>query len=539
MSQALYLRWRPQTWDEVVGQEHVVRTLQNSVRAGRTVHAYLFAGPRGTGKTTTARLLAKALNCLADDSGRKPCNECVNCVAVNEGRFLDLIEIDAASNTSVEDVRELRDKINFRPNQGICKVYIIDEVHMLSTAAFNALLKTLEEPPPHAVFILATTEVHKIPATVLSRCQRHEFRRVPTTEIAAFLEARCAAEGVQVEPAALLLIARTATGSLRDAISLLDQLASTGETVTPERTRDVIGTAGGEAVAAIVAAMGSGEAGAGMAAIQASLDGGADARQLARQVVDYLRGVMLIQMGQADLIDAPRETYTEMETRAAAIPLEGVLAGMRSFGRAATEARLGWQPGLGLELALLDTMQVVGRGGPKSPGSAPTSRRSQPAAAATDASPEPAKPRGTTERPPTKVAPRPAAESATSAKVSEQWDAILAAAYRLDTRTQALLKSGRFLGVHNGRVVLGFPTEILREKMEKGHSLGFASRAIEEVIGVALPVRCVLQQHWSNEGESDREAAPPMEDDGMVATAVRELGGHVVAVRPAPSEPSA
>jgi DNA polymerase III subunit gamma/tau len=535
MSQALYLRWRPQTWDEVVGQEHVVRTLQNSVRAGRTVHAYLFAGPRGTGKTTTARLLAKALNCLADDPGRKPCNACDNCVAVNEGRFLDLIEIDAASNTSVEDVRELRDKINFRPNQGIYKVYIIDEVHMLSTAAFNALLKTLEEPPPHAVFILATTEVHKIPATVLSRCQRHEFRRVPTTEIASFLEARCAVEGVRVEPAALVLIARTATGSLRDAISLLDQLASTGETVTPERTRDVIGTAGGEAVTAIVAAIGSGEVGAGMAAIQASLDGGADSRQLARQVVDALRGVMLIQMGQADLIDSGQETHAEMERLAAAIPFEAVLAGMRSFGRAATEARLGWQPGLGLELALLDTVQVVERAGSNPAGAAPVSRRPQPVGEPSAS----AKPRTAAERPATKAAPQPPAESATSDTVSEQWDAILTAAYRIDTRTQALLKSGRFLGVHNGRVVLGFPTEILREKMEKGHSLGHASRAIEEVIGVALPVRCVLQQHWSTDGEGDREAAPPMEDDGMVATAVRELGGHVVAVRPAPSEPSA
>ncbi len=190
MSQALYLRWRPRSWDEVVGQEHIVRTLRNAVRSGRTVHAYLFAGPRGTGKTTTARLLAKALNCLAEGPAERPCNACANCQSLNDGRFLDLIEIDAASNTSVEDVRDLRDKIHFRPGQGVCKVYIIDEVHMLSTAAFNALLKTLEEPPPHAVFILATTEVHKIPATVLSRCQRHEFRRIPAAEIAGYLEVR-------------------------------------------------------------------------------------------------------------------------------------------------------------------------------------------------------------------------------------------------------------------------------------------------------------------------------------------------------------
>ena len=188
MTRALYRTWRPALWEEVIGQEHVVQTLKNAIRANRIGHAYLFAGPRGTGKTTTARLLAKAVNCLDPDPGNHPCNQCEFCSAVNESRFLDLIEIDAASNTSVEDVRALRDKINFSPNQGKYKVYIIDEVHMLSTAAFNALLKTLEEPPIHAIFILATTEVHKIPPTVLSRCQRHEFRRISNNQISDHLQ---------------------------------------------------------------------------------------------------------------------------------------------------------------------------------------------------------------------------------------------------------------------------------------------------------------------------------------------------------------
>src|SRR5512139_1024841 len=183
MSQALYRKWRPQSWEAVIGQDHVVQTLRNAITGERVAHAYLFAGPRGTGKTTTARLLAKAVNCLDPDLSARPCGKCDPCQAVTQGRFLDLIEIDAASNTSVEDVRDLRDKINYAPNQGRYKIYIIDEVHMLSTAAFNALLKTLEEPPAHAIFILATTEVHKIPATVLSRCQRHEFRRIPVKEI--------------------------------------------------------------------------------------------------------------------------------------------------------------------------------------------------------------------------------------------------------------------------------------------------------------------------------------------------------------------
>ena len=231
MSQALYRKWRPPIGTGV-GQEHVVQTLRNAVTGDRVAHAYLFAGPRGTGKTTTARLLAKAVNCLDEDLAERPCNQCDHCKAVNQGRFLDLIEIDAASNTSVEDVRDLRDKINFSPNQGRYKVYIIDEVHMLSTAAFNALLKTLEEPPPHAIFILATTEVHKIPATVLSRCQRHEFRRIPVKEIIDNLKMLADEEKITAEPEALSLVARQATGSMRDAISLLDQLASAGDKIT-------------------------------------------------------------------------------------------------------------------------------------------------------------------------------------------------------------------------------------------------------------------------------------------------------------------
>jgi DNA polymerase-3 subunit gamma/tau len=172
MSQALYRKWRPARFDQVIGQEHVTHTLKNAVAAGRIGHAYLFSGPRGTGKTTTARLLAKAANCLDEDLAERPCDACQPCLAVNETRFLDLIEIDAASNTGVDDIRDLRDKINFSPSQGRFKVYIIDEVHMLSTAAFNALLKTLEEPPPHAMFVLATTEEHKVPLTIKSRCQQ-------------------------------------------------------------------------------------------------------------------------------------------------------------------------------------------------------------------------------------------------------------------------------------------------------------------------------------------------------------------------------
>src|SRR5215212_3934785 len=199
-AQALYRKWRPQLWDEVVGQEPVVQTLRNALRTDHIAHAYLFSGPRGCGKTTSARLVAKAVNCLNPDPAQRPDNTCPHCQAVVENRFLDLIEIDGASNNGVDHIRDLRDRINFAPSEGRYKIYIIDEVHMLSTPAFNALLKTLEEPPPHAIFILATTESHKIPATVSSRCQRFEFRRIPLAETVARLEKLCEQESLTVEP---------------------------------------------------------------------------------------------------------------------------------------------------------------------------------------------------------------------------------------------------------------------------------------------------------------------------------------------------
>src|SRR5690606_21164752 len=216
-SQALYSKWRPMAFEDVVGQEHVTYTLRNALASGRLGHAYLFSGPRGTGKTTLARLRAKAANCQYPDPAARPCNTCDHCLAVNEGRYLDLIEIDAASHTSVDDVRELRDRIAFAPNEGQYKVYIVDEVHRVSGAAFDALLKTIEEPPAHAIFVLATTEIHKVPQTILSRCQRFDFRRIPLHQIVERLAMILEYEGIMAEQAALELVARQATGSLRDA----------------------------------------------------------------------------------------------------------------------------------------------------------------------------------------------------------------------------------------------------------------------------------------------------------------------------------
>ncbi len=553
MPQALYRQWRPLTWSEVVGQEHVVRTLQNAVEGERLSHAYLFSGPRGTGKTSTARILAKAVNCLDESLEKRPCNECKACVAVNEGRYLDLIEIDAASNTSVDDIRDLRDRINFAPNEGRFKVYIVDEVHMLSTAAFNALLKTLEEPPSHAIFILATTEVHKIPATVLSRCQRHEFRRIPNDVISGYLEEKIREGAYEVEPEALQLIARQATGSLRDATSLLDQLLSMGEAVTLEQAQEVLGTALDETVGDLVQAIANGEIGSGLEIINQALDGGIDPRQFARQVVEWLRMLLLITAGE--------RSNLQNELAVAQAELMGtdrILTAMHAFSQATRGVRTAWQPGLALELAFMDSMQELPEsqsGGQESEpeperSGVPAGREPQVGGGAPQIKPEP-EPGGApagqesqVEGEPPQLEPEaaPAVDEQGSQiakdsaenryesqpgpefqQVLDAWPELLSAAYGRDPQTQALLNSCKPLAVDDNSLVLGFKSDLLREKMEKGHNQEIVSESLGEVLDAQLGVRCVLLQDWG----SDRSTVP-LPEGGMVAAALRDLGAEVV-----------
>ena len=513
MSQALYRKWRPSQWDQVVGQEHVVQTLRNAVLGGRVAHAYLFAGPRGTGKTTTARLLAKAVNCLSADLAARPCDECEHCKAVNQGRFLDLIEIDAASNTSVEDVRDLRDKINFSPNQGQYKVYIVDEVHMLSTAAFNALLKTLEEPPPHAIFILATTEIHKIPATVLSRCQRHEFRRIPVTDIVAQLKKMASAENLRVEDDALTLVARQATGSLRDAISLLDQLASGGDVITLELARSLLGTATSQTVLELMATILEKDTAKGLDLIYTTLDAGTDPRQFARQVVDYLRTLLLIRMGNARLVDAPTEVRATAAQHAQKLSLPDILRLIRVFNQAANEARNNWQPSLPLEVALVEAIQ---------PASTETKPEEQTQAATTGKQAA----SGAATTPAQK--PEQAAETGegglTLQAIQNNWQTILSLVRRRSPNAEALLKSGKVLGVKDGVLYLGY-SEVLKSKMEKSENIEVLTQAFQEALKMEVPIRCVV---FTGKGN----AIPAgIDSDGMVATVLRDLGGEIVDIQ--------
>src|SRR3970040_1034376 len=347
--QVLARRWRPPTFDEVVGQEAVTRTLKNALQQGRVAHAILFAGPRGVGKTTSARILAKALNC---DSGPtpEPCNQCLNCREITASAAVDCVEIDGASHTGVEHVRDLQEQLIYQPVRGRTKVYIIDEVHMLSLSAFNALLKTLEEPPPKVVFILATTEPHKVPPTIHSRCQRYDFRRIGQGLLTERLRAIAEAEGVDVAPEALTALARAAGGSLRDAQSILDQVITYGgERVTTEMVAAVLGWTAPEVVRA-----GRGACFAGAA--------GGDMRIFFLDLWEQLRSLLLVKLSPkaGEILGLAPEVMRDLEQRAAHVEIPHLELALRFLLDAEGEMRRASQPRYVLEMALVRMAEARG-----------------------------------------------------------------------------------------------------------------------------------------------------------------------------------
>ncbi len=570
-TEVLYRKWRPRTFAELAGQERVARTLTNAVASGKVAHAYLFSGPRGTGKTTSGRLLAKALNCAEPKEG-EPCNECESCRSYLEGRAIDLVELDAASNRGIDEIRSLREKANFAPAAGAYKIYLVDEVHMLTEPAFNALLKTLEEPPPYIVFVLATTEVHKVPATVISRCQRFDFRRIPLAAAVERLGYVAEQEGIECPQDALEVMARTATGSLRDAINLLEQLVDGyGKKLTLEQVKEELGLVVDARSAQLSAHTLREELAEGLTLIGSVRDDGLDLRQFQRQVVAHLRGLLLVKAGAATTDAWSEEQLVEMSALVADVPAARIAGVLRAFGEA--DLRADPLSPLPLELALANS--VLAKAAP-SPTAAPApraelaapppprpaatrppkqdakpKRESSPAkppaakpAARAEAKPEaPAKPVDKpvepVEKPAAKVdtpvepAGEPAAVSATAgpsqedvppllAEARARWPDIYQRAREIHYKAGALLNSGcGIIEASEGEIVFGFRHAMHLDRMQGdgGENLRALQQSVDDVLGAGRTLRCVL--------DPNVEVQRPGRG-GHLVRAAEELGGRLV-----------
>lgn len=413
-SQSLYRKWRSQTFEAMVGQEPIIRTLKNALHTHTLAHAYLFTGPRGTGKTTTARLLAKTVNCTNPGDG-EPCNTCQQCREITAGTSFNVIEIDAASNRGIDNIRELREKVMTPPSTGRYKIYILDEAHMLTTEAFNALLKTLEEPPDYAIFVLATTDVHKMLPTVLSRCQRFDFKRISTRQIVEHLLFVAREEHVELETSAAGLIARAAAGGMRDALSLLDQaIAYAGETVSLAQVQSMLGVADPRAISQLITHIARLESPALLYLIHELSEAGADLRQVNTQVVEYWRALLLARAGAdiAAILDLTEDEVNEVRSLLPGFTLEELTECARLFAHNDLLQRNLAAPQLGLELASLECLELHRR---VQSGEAVVQQRPAAPPTASQPAPPPVSPPPARRNPPAPSAPREATGSAAPA----------------------------------------------------------------------------------------------------------------------------
>ena len=350
----LYRKWRSQNFEEIVGQGPIVQTLKNAIKGNRISHAYLFSGPRGTGKTSTARIFAKALNCISGPTP-EPCGTCDMCVKIKNGHAIDVIEIDAASNRGIDEIRDLREKVRYTPIEGKYKVYIIDEVHMLTSEAFNALLKTLEEPPLHIIFILATTEPQKVPVTIASRCQRLDFKRLSNPEMVAQINKIAGAEGIKIEDNAAALIARNSEGSMRDAISLLDQLVSfSGKNIKHDDVISLLGTASADHIFEFGDALGRGDVSKLFDLINQMVSEGRSVPQTTKDILLHMRNLMFSILGSDSVIEESSEHIAKLKEQSKLFSIDKIKEVMRIVSRAEIDMKWHPQARLLLEVAVME-----------------------------------------------------------------------------------------------------------------------------------------------------------------------------------------
>ncbi|HEY2703481.1 MAG TPA: DNA polymerase III subunit gamma/tau [Candidatus Dormibacteraeota bacterium] len=549
MSIALYRKYRSATFADLIGQAHVADTLRNQVRSGELAHAYLFSGIRGTGKTSTARILARAITCL-QPAGGEPCNVCAACVEVLGGGAVDVLEIDAASNRGIDEMRELRERVKFLPASLRRKVYIIDEAHMLTTEAWNAFLKTLEEPPPHVLFILATTEPHKVPETVRSRVQRFDFRRVERPDIAAHLGRILGLEGTEAEPAALDLLARAGQGSVRDAMSLLDQALGTGERpLRLETVRRSLGLADPATVRELLLSLAAGDAGETLRATARAFESGADARQLLRDLSRLARAAELVALGAAGGADLGNDEEETCRTLASTARRGLWVAALDAFAAAEINLRQPVDARLQVELSLLRLLHGGGGDpgagpGPGDGGAAlaalsarvahlerrlagavptpPAAEPVPPPPAAVVVPPAPAVP--PPEEPVVEVAPPepdlaaapeppappPAAPPPPTGRPADLdawqalWTTIVDAVNRRDPMLAGVLRSCRPLEATPGRLVVGAPYGFHLERLQERQKARLLDEVISEVAGGACSVEAIFSGT-----DAPRAPAPP------------------------------
>lgn len=495
MSQVSYRKYRPQKYAEVINQDAVKTILQNAVKTGHASHAYLFTGPRGVGKTTIARILAKALNCLNCVEG-EPCAVCENCVLIQEGRFLDLIEIDAASYTGVDNIRDIIDHVKFAPSRGKYKVFIIDEVHMLSKAAFNALLKTLEEPPAHAVFILATTEIQKVPATIISRSQRFDFKRVSEKDIMELLNSVKKDFKAQIAPEALSLIARAAEGSFRDALSILDQILSfSGEQIAISQVEEILGITRVETTAEFLDLLAAGNQVAAVKFIKDLSNEGKDPILFVKNLLEYLRLALFVKIGAAGSADLglTHESLGRLAGQSQKLSNERLLDIIKKFLEAYREAKNSPVQ----ELPILSAIMALG-------GTEKLSAEEKILKA----------PQGTSAEKP----PILAIADLHLGAVVEKWADVLSKVKEYNHSLLSSLRLGRLVGMDGQHLILAFPYNFHKEIVEARKNKIIVEQVLEDVLGQIVRVKVVLEKELPKAGGAEET------ENDLLGEALKVLG---------------
>ena len=516
-------KYRPGTFDDVIGQPHVVQTLVNAITTKRIAHAYLFSGTRGVGKTTVARILAKALNCEQGPTGI-PCGTCVNCTEIAQGQSVDVIEIDGASNTSVDDVREIRENVKFTPFKGSYRVYIIDEVHMLSNSAFNALLKTLEEPPSHVVFIFATTEIHKIPATILSRCQHYNFRRIAKTEIIARLRHVADQDGITIEDRSLAALARASEGSMRDGLSLLDQaVAFGGKAIVHAELETLLGAVPQELLRSLIHAITSQNSAAALRTLSQLIEGGHDLRAYCADVVEYLRHLLVVSVTSSQewpaLIEASADDLAQLVTDKGCLTPEHLQQLFALFTQAEDALRFSAHPRFVLETAAVKATRLFRQDAaiPEQPARTVSSGQTQPSAIRAEKAPQSRPPAGPATRSTASsaVAPAPgrsgvSASQASSSRppgaseappsgaralqaVTLDWERFQEEVAQSFPNIAPFLEMGRLVGIDGNAVTIGFAKQatVARAMLEKPDNIQALGCLCERMSGQPVRVRVI------------------------------------------------